>query len=203
MSNNTAQYFNLPGVDVEDGLRKVRDNRLLYRKLLLEFYQDYHATLDTLENALAREDYPSAQSLTHRLKGAAGNFGARNLSRAAAQLDVALKNGAAPAALRQTFENAFEVVMAGLQGLVEEAAAQKNEAEPRQTDVAGLIPLLDELAQHLQKANPKAAKLLPSIEAALGSEHHARLAALQEEIEMFEFEAALEILSTLREDISL
>jgi CheY-like chemotaxis protein len=81
----------LPGFDLADGLRRLQNNKKLYRKLLLSFATDYKAVANEIRQALDIEDYDQAHSLVHNLKGLAGNLAATELQAAAVNLEKLVK----------------------------------------------------------------------------------------------------------------
>jgi len=82
---------NLPGFDLTDGLKRLRGNRALYRKLLLSFAVDYHGVSGQIRAALDAKDFERAHGLVHNLKGLAGNLGAIELQVSAVNLEKLIK----------------------------------------------------------------------------------------------------------------
>jgi len=82
----------IPGINLDEGLQRLRGNKKLYRKLLLNFAADYAHRADEIREALNVEDVESARSLVHGLKGVAGNLAAADLQTAAAELEALFKN---------------------------------------------------------------------------------------------------------------
>jgi two-component system, sensor histidine kinase and response regulator len=81
----------LPGFDLADGLRRLQNNKKLYRKLLLRFATDYNAVANEIRQALDAEDFDQAHSLVHNLKGLAGNLAATELQAASVNLEKLVK----------------------------------------------------------------------------------------------------------------
>jgi len=81
----------LPGFDLADGLRRLQGNKTLYRKLLLNFATDYNEVANEIREALDAEDFESAHSLVHNLKGLAGNLSAAALQAAAVNIEKLVK----------------------------------------------------------------------------------------------------------------
>ena len=69
----------LPGFDIAAGLERLRGNKRLYRKLLLDFGANYTGVAAEISEALEAKDFKQAHSLVHNLKGLAGNLEATNL----------------------------------------------------------------------------------------------------------------------------
>jgi HPt (histidine-containing phosphotransfer) domain-containing protein len=66
-------------------------NKLLYRKLLLDFGANYGGVADEIREALATKDFKQAHSLVHNLKGLAGNLEATDLQAAAVEMETLVK----------------------------------------------------------------------------------------------------------------
>jgi len=81
----------LPGFDLRDGLKRLQGNKMLYRKLLLNFAKDYSRVADEIRQALDSEDFDQAHSLVHNLKGLAGNLAATDLQAATVDLEKLVK----------------------------------------------------------------------------------------------------------------
>jgi signal transduction histidine kinase/CheY-like chemotaxis protein len=76
----------LPGFDLADGLKRLHGNKRLYRKLLLNFANDYSDIANKIRRALDEKDLERARSLVHDLKGIAGNLSAVDLLAAVTDL---------------------------------------------------------------------------------------------------------------------
>jgi CheY-like chemotaxis protein len=81
----------LPGFDLPAGLERLRGNKRLYRKLLLDFGTKYTETASEVREALDAKDFEHAHSLIHNLKGLAGNLEAIDLQAAAIAMEKLVK----------------------------------------------------------------------------------------------------------------
>ena len=68
-------FPSVPGVDTEQGLRRVAGNRALYQELLQRFSDGQQDVSERIREALVAGDVTGAERLSHTLKGAAGNLG--------------------------------------------------------------------------------------------------------------------------------
>ena len=128
----------LPGFDLDAGLKRLRGNRRLYRKLLLDFVARYAGTAEDIHLAMAARDIPLVHSLVHNLKGLSGNLSAVRLQSAATKMDLLVKQVLSgkvhdPAQMDRMF--------AELKGALNEALASCQTINPSATDE---IPRLDE-----------------------------------------------------------
>ncbi len=83
----------LPGFDLAAGVKRLRGNRVLYRKLLSDFGADYQGLTAELREALDTDNLPAARDLVHNLKGPAGNLAATELLMTAIEMEKLLKKG--------------------------------------------------------------------------------------------------------------
>jgi HPt (histidine-containing phosphotransfer) domain-containing protein len=152
---------NLPGFDLVDGLKRLRGNRALYRKLLLSFAVDYRGVSGQIREALDAKDFERAHSQVHNLKGLAGNLGAKQLQASAVNLEQLIKGvkqDDPPAAdLNMNFtalEKALNQALASVQGLG--ASTSENVCTLPEDQIAA-IP--SELAHDIAKRIRDAAEL--------------------------------------------
>ncbi|OIQ52239.1 Signal transduction histidine-protein kinase BarA [Pseudodesulfovibrio hydrargyri] len=83
----------LPGVDTDQGLSRLRGNEKLYQKLLQDFAQDSSVLLDKLAADAAAERFDACRGVAHNLKGVAGSIGADRLREVLARLEQTLLSG--------------------------------------------------------------------------------------------------------------
>jgi len=88
----------LPGFDLATGLSRLRGNKRLYRKLLLDFSANYCGIASDIRKALAAKNYTQTHSLVHNLKGLAGNLAATDLQAAAVAMEKLVKGQTAESA---------------------------------------------------------------------------------------------------------
>ena len=90
----------LPGFDLAAGLSRLMGNKLLYRKLLLDFGENYGGVAGEIREALATKDFKLVHSLVHNLKGLSGNLEATDLQSAAVEMEKLVKGNQ-----KETFSN--------------------------------------------------------------------------------------------------
>jgi PAS domain S-box-containing protein len=81
----------LPGFDLSAGLERLRGNKRLFRKLLLDFGAKYTQVASEIREALDAKDFEHTHSLVHNLKGLAGNLAAIDLQAASVDLEKLVK----------------------------------------------------------------------------------------------------------------
>jgi len=151
----------LPGFDLSDGLNRLRGNKRLYRKLLLNFAADYRGVSKEIRQALDAQDFERTHGLVHNLKGLAGNLAAVALQTSAVNLEKLVKGVQTkrPPAdeLNLKFaalENALNQALESLQRLG--AAAAENVCRLSDAEIAA-IPT--EFAQDIAKRLRDAAEM--------------------------------------------
>jgi CheY-like chemotaxis protein/HPt (histidine-containing phosphotransfer) domain-containing protein len=195
---------NLPGIDIEVGIKRVGGNHALYQKLLLDFYQDHQKDGQSIQKALSKEDVNLAQRIAHTIKGVSGYIGAAELQKDAEKLESTLKEGTLPTDdnLLIAFNQSLDRVMGSLK---EMALASKPEEETKpapQTepiDQKTILPLIDGLYDQLGKMDPGAEKTAAGLYGKMGNDLQRKLMKkIQKQIDDFEYDVAQEILGNLR-----
>jgi two-component system, sensor histidine kinase and response regulator len=80
----------LPGLNIKQGLSRVKGNPLFYMKLLILFLDSNQHFVIELKNYLSEKDYEMIRKAAHKFKGAAGNLGADNVFELAEELETAV-----------------------------------------------------------------------------------------------------------------
>lgn len=82
----------IPGISVQDGLKRVGGNRWLYKKLLTMFLLNHRNSVKEITSALESGDKEKAIIMTHTLKGLAGTICAHELQRVTTDLEATLRS---------------------------------------------------------------------------------------------------------------
>ncbi len=194
----------LPGVDVQGALLRLRGNLPQYRKLLDRFAQNHRQTLDDLRNALARDDYASAHRLAHTLKSLLANIGAKALVEAAQTLETVARQGPAGGPITPLVE-ALAVPLAALAQAIAALppAAPASQAPPSGAPAPdALHAQLTHLAALLARDDSTAASLVEPLTALLqghaGADAFATVAA---RVAQYDIEGALQALQAVQKAI--
>jgi two-component system sensor histidine kinase/response regulator len=89
----------IAGLDVDEALNRLGGRTGLYLSVLKMFIANHHNTAGQIQAALQQGRRPEGMRLAHTLRGAAASIGARELSEAAAGLEVALASQVPMAAI--------------------------------------------------------------------------------------------------------
>jgi two-component system sensor histidine kinase/response regulator len=126
----------LPGLDIQEGLALVGDNRALYLRLVRTFAATYAGADGRIRTLLIEGKLDDAIREAHTIKGLAGQMGAQALYRSARQLETALRSASpeVDAALRG-FADELALVIRGvaefLKGDVRREPPVSGETDPR------------------------------------------------------------------------
>jgi len=191
----------IPGINLKEGLGRVRGNRRLFQNLLGDFYQGQHDVFDRIVQSMTRGERNAAQRLVHAVKGVAGNLSAGAVYDAACVLDQWLTDGGelnpSCAAMTRLGE--------ALDSLMPHLAALVKPVEPVAIAAEGLLhanvePRLTELKKRIAEGSPRALDLLPDIQKWVSRSHVETVKLLTEQVENFEFDEAAETLERLMAD---
>ncbi len=92
-ADDARSFEKIPGMDFQDGLRRLRGNRTLYFTLLGKLAVDVEKRLAAMRRKLAEQDFADITYHAHTIKGAAANLGATAVSEFALKLETELKQG--------------------------------------------------------------------------------------------------------------
>jgi two-component system sensor histidine kinase/response regulator len=188
---DSADFPRLPGIDTAAGLRVIRNDRPLYRKLLKRFLAVYRNFDEQFQAALTDPDPEAALRAAHSLKGVAGNIGAHDLQQAAQFLENACRD--ADANLKPSLaavKDELRRIIPGLAALKDQAAAATT-ASPQPADTASLKPLLAELYDQVANDRLSAADTLEKLQPlAMEPVHRQQLDVIARAIDIYDFETA-------------
>jgi HPt (histidine-containing phosphotransfer) domain-containing protein len=151
----------LPGFDLSVGLERLRGNKRLYRKLLLDFGAKYTQVAAEIHETLDAKDLRQAHSLIHNLKGLAGNLAATDLQAAAIEMEKLVKGESKKASPAKNLNSKFSDLESALNQALESvqslgASAEENVYKLSDEQIAA-IPA--ELAQDIAKRIRDAAEM--------------------------------------------
>ena len=79
------------GLDIDSVRTRFVDNFVLYSGLLKDFARDFEQSIESIRQAIGRDEMELAKRLAHTLKGVSGNIGAARIFEQATKLDEAIK----------------------------------------------------------------------------------------------------------------
>lgn len=91
IQNQSLLLHQLPGIDIQMGLKTTLNNEDLYRRLLLKFSDNQKNFVSDFNAYLSKGDYEAAVEAAHTLKGLSGNLAMTDLHIAAKALESSCK----------------------------------------------------------------------------------------------------------------
>jgi two-component system, sensor histidine kinase and response regulator len=148
------------GLDTKDGLTRVGGNQKLYLKLLRQFADQQASAPQLIAEALASNDFSTAERYAHTVKGVAGNLGAREIQQVAGTLEKSI-NSKAPADVLDDTLHKLESVLSGFIGRLKTALPKQESPKPvdSKVDSHELKSLLQEMMTNLNNFDPAAGEL--------------------------------------------
>jgi len=190
---------NMPGIDIENGLQRMGANKVLYKNLLIRFYEHYGDAAQRMRNYLEQGEPELARQLGHTIKGISGNLSIYKVYQSVMALEAQLRSGNIEKAvlLMDQFETDLKQVTEALQNL-------KRKDQTDQTDKTGVCeenvsceidflkikPCLDELGDFLKENNLKAERCLKALRKELHGTEAAAIRELKSQIDSFDFNEA-------------
>ncbi len=197
----------LQGIDIDDVLKRLGGNKQLFKKLLYEFYEDYHNIAIEINDSLKKGDTDTAMQLSHTIKGVAGNFSAKELYEASLNLEKGIKQGEADHFnhLLYHFENSLNIVLESILSMRKDADEIKNGSEDTvEVNISKITPIFTELSGFLIKNNPKAETYMDLLRKMLGnSAYNDEIKELEGQINRFDFKNALKTLTKISDLIGI
>lgn len=191
------------GIDIEDGLMRTQGNAKLYHQLLIEFHKSKATAGAEIGAALASGDDEKLRRLAHGLKGVAGNIGATKLNQAAANMELAVKEGhrgdfgPLSAILLRNFDQ-VQNSLSRLEGRSSSAVSGQLGTVQNPEDLRNVRPLLDTLRTRLEQNDMGAEDMVQPIKDLLaGQEYADDMARLEVCVGKLDFAGALVSLETL------
>jgi HPt (histidine-containing phosphotransfer) domain-containing protein len=190
----------LDGIDIEEALRRLDISFETLRPLLIRFRESQQQTVAELRAAVAARNSDAAGRHAHALSGAAGNLGANALREAAKRLEMAAKEGEAE--LGQLFadvDRQASIVFQSIESLPSRTQKAGRPSSGTPTDPAQLRGPLDLLQSALANFDHSGCvQVLTEIaKLQLSEEFHQDIIRLQELIDSYEYDKALEIANRL------
>lgn len=151
----------LPGINIKDALKMLNIDKDIFKGILIKFLGSNKDTMSKIRSAFESEDWESLMQSAHSLKGSSANIGANDLQEAAYELEKASKDGVVkPPALFliEKVEAALKQVQESLQSLVDISKVESSHGKKISADPEQLRPLLKQLAEALDLAEPEEIK---------------------------------------------
>ena len=143
-----------PAINTASALKRLKGNRKLFTKLLLNFAKNYGGITEKIKSSLSDGETVRARYLAHTLKGVAGNLSASELQAAASELESAIENGRTEETVARklgSLERSLARVLSSIQSVKDVAKFENSDAG--ETDAAVSPESLDEIRPMLLRLN--------------------------------------------------
>ncbi len=187
----------LQSVNASEGIRRIGGKASAYRRQLQRFCEHYSDAVSELQRLLQAQGYNAAENYCHALKGVTGNIGAHLLYDCLSAIDDLLKRQQMPdAAVFEQLDSLLRQLIAEIDGLAITAPL------PPMTGVAmsreQMLDHIAQLGQVLETDLGAAEALLLALRAgAVGTELETDMNQIAAEIDVFNIDSALSLLSAL------
>ena len=97
-------------IDIDDGLKRIGGNMVLYKRLLATFVEGKHI-MTSLVESLEKKDLNDAVHYTHTLKGMSANLSLVKISSLSAELEKQILDGQEHADDLASLQSAFDATL--------------------------------------------------------------------------------------------
>jgi len=194
----------LPGINIQDTLKALNLSADVFKRILIGFFNNNKDTADNIKDLFEKKDWESLMHLAHSLKGSAGNIGANDLQDAAFELEKASRKGSANPPEKNLVDNIVTALSQALESLHALADTEKGEpldVKAETVDPAQVIPLLKQLADALDLADP--VEITKHMDAVRGHLNRSILQNLEKQINEYNYDRALKTIKGIRENIEV
>lgn len=193
---------NIPGIDINAGLARVRNNYSKYFDILMSIHTDHFQDIENIQKALNNNDKIQASAITHSLKGVAGNIGAMELYNLLRTLERELASDGNTEQLLTECNQLNTKLMNSLKLLqvsASEISKQQHDIEKTSSkfNIDALTKALSELSNKVKIQTHDAAEYLPQVEIALGGLEIERFNELKIALDRFQFSKAQQLIDEL------
>ncbi|NMA65768.1 MAG: response regulator [Clostridiaceae bacterium] len=190
----------LEGIDVESALSRLGGNQKLYRKLLTKFYLIHKYDIAEIKKAVDQDDYKTAEIITHTLKGAAGNLGAKAVYLASSNLEKQLKSFEQDQLkpLMEHLERVMVQVIDGIASIEQGAEDEDTTIQFDEVNITDIYDRLEGLMKLIEDHDMEAADYLESLIVGLKDPVWSSLfVSMSEKLEQYDFHGAKHHLSVI------
>jgi signal transduction histidine kinase/DNA-binding NarL/FixJ family response regulator len=191
-----------PVIDRKKGLSHSADSDTLYRQLLRDFVKNQKNAYAQITDGLAAGDIKLSHRLAHTLKSTSRMIGAEKLGEAAFAVEKALENGEDKCTKEQlnAFARELEAVLRELGAGGDETEKTPSGDELGSLDAARALELAERLTPLLKSRRTSASALIDEIKEVF-SPLGALSERLSEQIDNFDFNAAMDTLLEIRQKV--
>ena len=194
----------LPGINMSEGLKNVGGEKGFFKKLLLEFYEDYRTAAGEMMQALMNGQTEYVQRRAHTIKGVAATIGAKDLMKNSSTLegafisDAKVDRRALMVELTKSLNEVMESIGVMLAPVYEHHEEEPGPGDGGNIDLEKVRPLMAELMSLLQEGDAGSKECFGALRDEINVAGYSEYVdKLQEQIDGYDFEDARETLVRL------
>ncbi|AGX87375.1 PAS domain-containing hybrid sensor histidine kinase/response regulator [Candidatus Symbiobacter mobilis] len=195
-STGKAAFPLIEGLDTQKGLRRALGRTQLYESMLRRFVKSNRDWVAQCSAAIANEDRATVQRMVHTLKGNAGSICANELQTAFAEIEQAILAGATVDLVQKQVLQ-WEPLLLRLIEAIDTALPATTQAPPV-VDAERLRTVCDKLESLLAFDDASVVDVIAESADLLRAAFPAHYPALEQAIQLFDFETALAALRAAR-----
>jgi two-component system sensor histidine kinase/response regulator len=204
-SSEQVTVPDIPGIDLDGGIRRVAGNKKLYIDLLRRYVGGQHDSAEKIRGALKNKDMALAERIAHTAKGVSGNIGAAEAQAVAGELEESIGKGCTESRTEETlerFSRALGRTIARIRSALPDTAESKEKPMVRKTvDPSALMEILHTLTRYAEESDSEAIEYLESIREELaGACPPEVIENLRASLKSYNFSVALATLRLLSRD---
>jgi PAS domain S-box-containing protein len=186
----------IKGLNAEEGLKRVNNNRELYLRILKKFISNTAYFEKEMNTLLAKQKAEKIKRELHSLKGVTGNISATALYEKFTETEAAFATG-----IPKDAASKIEELAASVEAFRNSVMEVIGETEPgteqptEEIDFQTLIPLLEKMKQYFEEDDAEGVEIFNNILPKINN--FPETAALKKAVEQYDFELASEAAATL------
>ena len=182
----------LKGIDLATGLGISMNNKALYKKLLVKFYQTQKDFGIKFEEAQKSSNHSEAIRLSHTLKGTSANIGANAIAEYSKELEYALKNDSQPDVISSYFSKTKEeldITILDIKSKILDTMDEESDSKEKNLSIDK--ELIEKFIKELEEYDSEAKESFESMKKYISDP--SILSGISQALDAYDFEKALEI----------
>jgi len=200
----------LPGINLSEGLKRIGGEKKFFKKLLLEFYNDYRSAAQEIKEALSNGQKEYVRRRAHTIKGVAATIGADHLRKNASDLEEAFVHdiqGDKQNLIDELSKSLAEVLKSIGTMLAPVVKLHSEGPEPvddQKIDQERVRSLMEKLMSLLREGDSDSKEYFEDLQKnIIGSQFREHIDKIQEQIQNYDFEDARNSLMQLAESLNI
>lgn len=190
--------WQIDGIDLDDGLRRVLGDKEAYKKALFRFYNTNKEKLKEVIELYNKQEKEALLRLIHSIKGSSGNIGAKRLYLATIRLEDSIKNNKEVEFNLKEFKETFNELIIALELFIKQENQIKLD-DKKKLDIQKIIKLLEKLEKEILNDLSMAFETLKNLKSVMSNTTKMDdFLELERFMDNFDLNDALSLISTLK-----